>query len=608
VHNVKPGEVKLADLKPGAVDPGAVNLGIRARTFLVSLGLIGAALIASEVYLSHVLEERLTEHVRADLQVRAQLVAQRVSATPRALETAAVADALADEMSRVSGVRVTLLRKDGTVAGDSEVEPRALGDMENHASRPEIAQALASGRGSSVRYSTTVRDRMMYVAVPVTRDGETIGSARVALALNQLEELTGDMQQTLAIAALLALLVAAVLSLAAAHLTSRKVRELTEVAHQMATGNLAVRTHVEGSDEIVALGRALDQLAVSLSRTLDALRGERDLVSGILSSMHEGVLFIGADRRIALTNPALRAMLLLGPDAVGKYVLQVVRNAQLNELLERAWQGQSPETELQLSGLLPRRVLVRAVTIQGERGGVLAVFVDVTELRRLEAVRRDFVASASHELKSPLTAVRAAAETLHSVKDEPRAAGRFIEIIQRNAERLDNLVNDMLELSRVEMREMKLQLEPVPLAGVVERLVSQHVHRAEAKDIVLSFDIPGGLQVRADRRALEHVLVNLVDNALKYCPRGCSIGIEAAPAARMVRVSVADNGPGIPAEHLPRLFERFYRVDPGRSRELGGTGLGLSIVKHLVEAMGGTVTAESRPGAGAVFSFTLQQA
>jgi two-component system phosphate regulon sensor histidine kinase PhoR len=505
-------------------------------------------------------------------------------------------------------VRVTLVRPDGTVAGDSEVETARLPRLENHSDRPEVIESLAQGRGSSVRHSATVGTRMMYAAVPIVRQGSTIGTARVALPLTEVDEAIRRMRKTLGAAALLALLVAAVVSYSAAELTSRRLRELTDAARKMAAGDLATRTRASGHDEIVALGTALDQLAESLSRSLDELRAERDLLTGILSSMNEGVLVVGADGRIVLSNPALRAMLLVGQDAVGKSVLQVIRNADLNQVLEAAAEGKPSEAEVDLGGLRPRRVLLRAVRLQDPPRGVLAVFVDVTELRRLESVRRDFVANASHELRSPLTTVRAAAETLRTVENDAKASARFIELIQRNAERLASLIDDLLELSRIESRELKLELEPLDISAIVDRTLAQHAHRAQVKRIAVRHELTGTPGVRADRRALDHILGNLIDNALKYCPEGAAVQIAAASENGTVRVSVSDTGPGIPAEHLPRVFERFYRVDAGRSRELGGTGLGLSIVKHLVEAMGGVVSVESRPGTGSTFSFTLQRA
>jgi two-component system phosphate regulon sensor histidine kinase PhoR len=449
---------------------------------------------------------------------------------------------------------------------------------------------------------------MMYVAVPIAREGRAIGTARAAMPLTEIDNAIGQMQASLTAGALLALAVAVVISLTAAQLTSRKLLELASVARRMAGGDLAARARISGRDEIAAVGTALDQLADSLSQSMGELRAERDLLTGILSSMNEGVLVVGADKRIVLTNPALRAMLLAGPDAIGKSVLQVVRNADLNQLLAGAARRDEAEVEVELAGLMPRRVLVRAVQLRDSPGAVLAVFVDVTELRRLEAVRRDFVANASHELRSPLTAVRAAAETLRTVEGDVNAAARFLELIERNAERLENLIDDLLELSRIEAREVNLQLEPLELSTVVERTLSQHTHRAQLKRVTLKHDVSGAPPVRADRRALEHVLGNLVDNAIKYCPDGAGVDISARSDGDVVKVAVTDSGAGIPAEHLPRLFERFYRVDAGRSRELGGTGLGLSIVKHLVEAMGGAVSVASAVGRGSTFSFTLRRA
>lgn len=585
-----------------------MNYGIRLKLFLFSLVLIAISVVAVEAYLSRALERQMIERIREDLLVRAALIAQRFGAGMVGLHNTEAVDAMADNMADAARARVTILRMDGTVAGDSEVPLTQLANVENHGQRSEVADALALGRGSSVRYSTTIGRRVMYAAVPIVQQTVPLGAARVALPLTELDSAMDDLHRSLAIGALIALLVALVTAVFGAQLTSRKLRALTYGARRMAAGDLTTRTRVTGHDEIVMLGRALDQLADSLTASLDELRGERDLLTGILSGMNEGVLVVDAEGRIVLTNPALREMLLIGQDAVGKSVLQVVRNADLNELLRKASGATLEEAELDLSGLRPRRVLVRAVTLKDAPGSVLAVFVDVTELRRLEAVRRDFVANASHELRSPLTTVRAAAETLRTVENDEQASARFLDLIERNAERLASLIDDLLELSRIESRELNVHLEPVNLSAVVDRSLAQHAHRAQLKRISLVHDISGAAEVSADRRALEHVLGNLIDNALKYCPDGATVSVSAQIEGEAVRVSVADTGPGMAPEHLARVFERFYRVDAGRSRELGGTGLGLSIVKHLVEAMGGTVSVSSRSGAGSTFSFTLKRA
>ena len=586
-----------------------MKLGIRSKLFFVSLGLIAVSVVAADLYLTGALDLQLTERIRDDLFVRAGLVAQRAASATAGPEEYAAWDALADELGRIARGRVTLIRKDGVVLGDSDVEATELVRLENHASRPEIQGALSQGHGSSVRYSTTVRKRMMYVAVPFQRQGTVGGTVRVALPLTEVDNAIVELRETLAIASLLALVVAILMSTIAAELTSRTLRHMTDAARKMADGDLATRIRAGGHDEIAALGRALDRLAESLSGSLSELRSERDLLGGILSGMQEGVLVVGRDGHIVLINPALRAMLLLRQEATGKSVLQTIRNAELNALLERARQGPTPPVEIELAGLKPRRVLAHAAALTGDPGSLLAVFVDVTELRRLESMRKEFVANASHELRTPVAAVRSAAETLRSAMDDRVAASRFVEIIERNARRLENLVEDLLELSRIESREFRLTLEPVELPSTVSHVLSLYRERAEQKRILLSTELASELApIRADRRALEQVCVNLIDNALKYCPEGARVTVRAAADGNMVRVAFEDNGPGIEQKHLPHLFERFYRVDAGRSRELGGTGLGLSIVKHLVEAMGGTVGVDSTMGKGTTFTVTFPRA
>jgi two-component system phosphate regulon sensor histidine kinase PhoR len=306
-------------------------------------------------------------------------------------------------------------------------------------------------------------------------------------------------------------------------------------------------------------------------------------------------------------------MLLLGANAKGKLLLEVVRHADLHELVNRARTGRTVALgEIDLPGIKPRRLLVHATGFAGEVGGLLAVFVDVTDLRRLESLRRDFVANVSHELRTPVTAVRSAAETLResALKDPDQSVpARFVNIIERNAERLQSLIEDLLELSRLESKEFRLKKERVEIAVVTSIVVGLFRERAEKKGVHLKIELDAGLQpLFTDQRALEQVVSNLVDNAVKYCPSGSDVTVCATKAqSGAVCVIVRDTGPGIDPSHVPRLFERFYRVDAGRSREIGGTGLGLSIVKHLVEAMGGTVTVDSAVGRGSAFSVTLPQ-
>ena len=581
-----------------------MKLGIRAKLFLTSLGVIVVSVVVAYGYSSDRLERELTERIRAELIVRAKLVALGAESSYALWEDRARWRDLAHDLGERANADVTLLRRDGMLLGDS----REHDELASNASRPEVREALARF-GKEPGYASVIDGHMLVVAVPFTRADEVAGIARVALPLTEIDVARAELAKTLSIATALALAAAIVVSTLAAELASRTARSLTEVARRMADGDLSTRARQTGDDEFGELGRALDQLAKNLSRTLGELREERDRLGGILASMQEGVLLLDRSGHIYVLNPSLREMLLVGPDSVGKTVLEVVRHAELKELLDESRHALEPVTrEIDFGNLQPRRLLVRAAQLPGDQGGVLAVFVDVTEVRRLESLRREFVANVSHELRTPVTAVRSAAETLqNAASDDPMATRAFLGIIERNAERLHDLVEDLLDLSRIESRGLKLNIEPLELDAVYDQVLSLFGERAERRGTLLEHEVPENLPpVLADRRALEHVLTNLVDNAVKYCPAGTRIRLYAVARADGIELMVEDNGPGIEARHLPRLFERFYRVDAGRSRDVGGTGLGLSIVKHLVEAMGGTVRVESTPRVGTKFGVMLR--
>lgn len=446
----------------------------------------------------------------------------------------------------------------------------------------------------------------------------TIRTKLIALALGLIAAFTPlvyffapSERASLPLAALLSLLVALAMSELAARIVSRAVSDLTEVARGIAAGELDVARQPVTDGVLGELGRALDRVAKELAGALTELTEERDRLRGILVGMEEGVLLLDEQERVLLLNAALREMLLLGTDAIGRTQLEAIRHAELKDLLDHARSSAEPVTgEIELGGLKPRRLLVRAAQLPGREDQVFAVFVDVTEVRRLESVRRDFVANVSHELRTPVTAIRSAAETLQGgIPSDPRVLDQFIGIIARNAERLQDLVEDLLDLSRIESQKLKLTLEPLELRTVSAQVLSLFRERADRRRVELVNDASASLpRVLADRRALEHIITNLVDNAVKYCAEGTRVVLRAEESAAEIKLIVADDGPGIEARHLPRLFERFYRVDAGRSRELGGTGLGLSIVKHLSESMGGGVGVTSTPGNGTTFTVSLKRA
>jgi two-component system, OmpR family, phosphate regulon sensor histidine kinase PhoR len=585
-----------------------LRLGVRVQIFLLSLGLIAVTVVAAHAYLSAELDGWLTDRIRRDQRVRLQLVEHEVSEATFAPDDVSGWDRLADDLGRRASARVTIIRRDGVVLGDSDVAAAELAYLENHAGRPEVVAAYRDGYGESTRLSTTVGKRMMYQAVPFRRGGAVVGAARVALPLTDVDAAIARLSHLITLASVLALALAVAMSVVAAQLATRGVRALTGVARRMAAGDLGARSRTSGRGEIAELGGTLDRLAQGLERSLTDLRGERDLMSGVLDGMQEGVLLLGSGGRIDLVNPALREMLLLETDAVGRTLLEAIRHAELKELLDRAAQG-TTTGEIEIAGLRPRRLLVQAAPLRGGAGGLLAVFVDVTDMRRLESLRRDFVANVSHELRTPIAAVRSAAETLRSGAMAGPDGPHFLGVVERNAERLERLVEDLLDLARIESREYKLTLEAVDLGPVFAQVLEANRARADARRVGLRASIATGLgPVRADRRALEQVLSNLVDNAVKYTHEDTVVMVAAEADGPAIRIAVRDAGPGIEARHLPRLFERFYRVDAGRSREQGGTGLGLSIVKHLCEAMGGTVGVESRVGLGTAFFAVLPRA
>jgi two-component system phosphate regulon sensor histidine kinase PhoR len=581
-----------------------VKLGIRAKLFSASLALIVVSLAAGELYLRPAIESDLLARIRADLSARLALVAEEARVLAATGETTnTVWDDLADRLGPLAHARVTFIDRQGVVRGDSELSGEALDRVENHGSRPEVRAALDGRTTDEIRFSATLRRRLLYAATPA---GNMV--ARISLPLAEVDQAVARLRAILVVGGLVALLAALLMSSAAVVLVSRALRRVTAIARRMSAGDLDLRSRLDTRDEVGDLGRALDHLAENLSRSLRELRDDRDLLGRILEAMREGVLVLDSERRILLFNGSLREMLLLDTAASGRPAIEVVRNAELQILVDAAIAGQEPVTgEIEVAGLRPRRLLVHATRLLGEPRCVLVVLFDVTEVRRLETVRRDFVANVSHELRTPIAAVMSAAETLRTAaQSDPAAAGSFVAMIERNARRLGDLVQDLLELSRIESKEFRLTTDTFDLAGVVARAMGFHEERATEKRMRMSATLPPALPaVRGDATALERVLSNLIDNAIKYCPEGASVVATAEELGGKLRVTVSDDGPGIEARHLPRLFERFYRCDAGRSRAMGGTGLGLSIVKHLVEAMGGTVEVESSPGQGARFSFTV---
>ncbi|WP_432823307.1 ATP-binding protein [Trichloromonas sp.] len=567
-------------------------------------------LLAVSWYISGALRAFHFQQTAVDLEARARLIEGHFDGLWSASRSTAV-DALCKQLGDVSATRITVILPDGQVLGDSQEESAR---MDNHAGRPEVARALSGGVGVSTRFSNTLQQDTMYVAIPVI-EGETVrGSLRVSIPVTTLAHSLSGIYLRLAGVGLLIALVAAALSLLVSRRISRPLEEMTRGAQRFARGELERRLAVTGSAEIAALGEALNQMAAELDGRIQAMARQRNELEAVLSSMSEGVLAVDKDERILrLNRAAARLMAIDAKKAPGRRILEVVRKAELQRFLARTLASrESEEGDILLSSPEGERYLqvhgAPLQDVQGEEIGALVVFSDVTRLRRLESVRRDFVANVSHELKTPITAIKGSVETLLAgAMNEPQAAERFLAIVARQSDRLEAIIDDLLALSRVE-QDAEQDAVPLALGGIRPVLVAAQQacqQAADEKNVEIRLFCSAAVRGRINAPLLEQAVVNLLTNAIKYSPAGGKLVIDSAQLGEQLMIKVQDWGCGIASEHLTRIFERFYRVDPARSRKLGGTGLGLSIVKHIIQAHGGQVVVHSTPGEGSVFTLIL---
>ena len=556
------------------------------RLLAGSLVVVSVLVLAVVTVAGSRLRTRLAAEQRDELLRDARLVASQ-------WRPGIDADALADTAGGALGYRVTLIGTDGRVAGDSEFDGAELRALENHARREEVVEARATGLGSAMRRSSSSGDEELYVAVR----HPTLGFVRVSIGTLRFEQIVRGAQRDVVFASLIALAGALALAWLFSRTLSRPVTELRDVARAIAAGDLSARPALSAPGEIGDLALALHQMAEELARRLDALREEDALLTALVESLNEGVLALDERGEVVRINERGRTFLRIA-EPVPFSADALPRNATMREAIGTALAGQVTEpAELEVAG---RTLAVTARPLAA--GGAVVALFDLTTIRRLEAVRRDFVANVSHELKTPLTVVNGFAETLlHDADLSPDQRRHFAETIVASASRMQRIVDDLLDLSRIETGGWTPDPSWVEAEGAVNDALSTLAARARSKELRLNAKTAAGTRVYADATALRQVLCNLVENAVRYTPAGTvSVGVE--PGADGVWIRVADTGVGIAPEHLPRVFERFYRADPSRSRSEGGTGLGLAIVKHLVDAHGGRVAVASELGRGTTVS------
>jgi two-component system, OmpR family, phosphate regulon sensor histidine kinase PhoR len=595
----------------------AIRRRIAFKLTLTLVGFVGISMLAAGLFLNRSLEEFAVESLEQRLASVAGVTEEEARGLLRAGAAPAAAQAFVARVARPTGARVTLIAPDGRVVGESDRSAEDLARLDNHRDRPEVRTALEGRLGRDVRRSATVDAPLLYVAWPVRDGARVIGVLRLALPLSAVTGSYATLHHVMLLGGGVALLVALGIGVFVAGRVTRPVVDMQSIARQLSEGNFLVRAPSRSPDEIGTLGRSLNVLAARLREKVQDLEQERAKATAILDGMVEGVVAVDGHEHVLLMNERARAIFGLGAmRGERKPFLEVIRNAELHELFRDSRAGAPGlvlRREVRLAAPAGRVLEVQALPLAlgGDEWGLVMVLHDVTELRRLEDVRTEFVANVSHELRTPLTAIHGYLETLlEGALEEPEHARRFLEIVFRHTERLGRLISDLADLSNIELGRITLALGPIALGEVVDSVVAITGPRAERGGVRLASAVPAGLvPVTADHDRLVQILINLVDNAVKYTPSGGDVRIGASPVeGDRVEVTVTDTGIGIPRSDLPRITERFYRVDKARSRELGGTGLGLAIVRHLVLAHGGELAIESELGVGTTVRFTLPAA
>ena len=579
------------------------------RIYLYFLLVTVGTLAATAWYAANSLRQFHQDQVTSDLLARAQIFSREIPLLSD-LDPVAV-DRLSKDAGLASMTRITVILPDGRVIGDSDENPAV---MENHRNRPEIAVALAGGTGQSIRYSDTLRRRLMYLAVPFRlKDGVVAGVVRTSLPLAVVDGALTTFYRHVALGGLAVATLFAVVSLLLSQRITRPLAHMRQVSEQFALGELSARVPLPDTEELDSLARTMNQMAAQLNERIRSMALQHNEQRAVLANMTEGVLAVDLKQRILHINPAACRLFGLKPDeGRGRHILEVVRNIALQEFIGLTLNSEGVvERDVVFRDDEDRFIQLHGAALKDDTGAIiggLVVMNDITRLKRLESIRRDFVANVSHELKTPLTTLKGCVETLSDgAVANPEEARRFLGMMDRQVMRLEAMVGDLLVLSRLEHESERGDLELVSgsVNDVLSRVVQAFFDRAAKKGIRLVLDCPDSITARINAALLEQAVGNLVDNAIKYTAEETIITVSACVLDDEVAIGVADQGIGIEKKHLDRIFERFYRVDEARSRAQGGTGLGLAIVKHIALAHHGSVSVKSIPGQGSTFTLRL---
>lgn len=581
------------------------------QIFFACLAITFLSLFSIAIYASHTYRKFYHRNFAADSVVKSTLIRQQLESYLTSTQSMHAVDSLCKTIGQSIKTRITVIDPSGLVLGDSKTDP---GHMENHAHRPEIKAALKGETGVQQRFSPTLEFPMLYVAVPVMYEGKVSAVLRLSESMQQIKKHANQFYMNVGIASVTALLLIALASMSIARTLSKPVMEMKNGAERIAAGDLDFRLKIPEIEEIRGLAQALNTMAESLGERIRTITSQKNELDAILSGMSEGVLATDVNERIIIINPAAAEFLAISADnAKGKWIHDIVRNSTLQGFLQDIL---NKDSMLETSFTLPGRVGERYINAKGKilgismssPDGVLMVLHDVTRVKRLEEVRKEFVANVSHELRTPLTSIKGFVETI--INEEhclPPDVQKFLEIISRKTDRLCSIVDDLLTLSAIEREceQQEIQLEPTAIKTVLEGAVRTCFAKAELKKISFDINCEDDIEIVTNADFLEQAVSNLVDNAVKYSPEGKMVSVKGEKRGEELIISVTDDGIGIPPEHHQRIFERFYRVDKARSRRIGGTGLGLSIVKNICFSLGGKVTVESEVGKGSTFRIIL---
>jgi two-component system, OmpR family, phosphate regulon sensor histidine kinase PhoR len=567
------------------------------------------ALLAVSWYFSITMKDFFLRQKIDELEDRALLFREMFTSF-MSLEKPHEVNEFCKKIASHSGIRITVVIPSGKVIGDSGEDPDR---MENHGKRPEVIRALSGNIGNEIRHSSTLQERMLYVAIPIKKENSIVAVIRTAMSLAVIDSTFESMTYKIIGAGVLVAFLAAGISFFISRRLSLPLERMTQGAQLFAKGELSHRLYIPKTQEMANLSVALNQMANQLDERIKSVIKHRNELEAVLSSMKEGVIAFDLEERILRINQVAAAMFDKDPwEMENRSIQEAIRNSELQKFTKNALKnGDGLECDIVFYQDKERILNVHSTPLldaKEERIGILVVLNDVTRLRRLENMRQDFVANVSHEIKTPLTAILGFVETLLQDSDKiPDTTRRFLSIIDRHVHRLVAIIEDLLNLSRIERdsERKEIALVHAPVEDVIRTAVQMLEAKAEEKKIRIDYKCEDSLSADMDSPLIEQAVVNLMDNAIKYSTADGTIEVNAAEKYDEVQISIRDHGIGIAEEHLPRLFERFYRVDKARSRKLGGTGLGLAIVKHIIQAHNGQVTVKSNPGKGSTFTLHL---